>query len=129
MSGATKEAVARDEFDIVAHQLMAGDVEFVLDHPVGAEQQILHRDVLFHGVGSAVEFARAVAAKIERRLAQSLRRDCAEIDAAAAEHGLSFDDCDFLVELRALDRSTLPGRPRADHQKIIVELILRHAGP
>jgi hypothetical protein len=51
---------------------MAGDVDFVLDHPVGAEQQILHRDVLLDGVGSAIEFARAVAAKLERGLAQGL---------------------------------------------------------
>ena len=67
-----KRGRCRDELNIVAHQLVAGHVELVLDHPVGTEQQILHRDVLFHGVGSAVEFSRAVPAKIERRLAQRL---------------------------------------------------------
>ncbi len=115
-----------DELDIIAHQLMAGDVDFVLDHPVGAKQQILHRDVLFDGIGGAVKFPRAIAAKFERRLAQSLGRDRAEIDAAPAEHGASFDDRDFLVELRALDCSALTGRAGTDHQKIIIERVPSH---
>src|SRR6516165_11768074 len=105
---------------------MAGDVDLVFDHPIGAKQQILHRDALFHGVGSAVEFARAVAAEIERRLAQCLRRDRAEVDAASADHGLSFDDRDLLVELRTLDRGTLSGRARADHQKVVIERVFSH---
>src|SRR6516164_4564324 len=121
-----KRGRSSDELDIVAHQLMAGHVELVLDHPVGAEQQILHRDVLFHGVGSAVEFSCAVPAKIERRLAQGLRRYSAEIDAASAEHRLSFDDRDLLIELRTLDCGALPGRPGANHQKIVVESLSGH---
>src|SRR6516162_9451514 len=106
---------------------MASHVEFVLDHAVGAEQQILHRDVFFDGVGSAVEFSRAVPAKIERRLAQGLRRNRAEIDAAAAEHGLSFDDRDFLVELGTLNCGALPSRSGTDHQKIVVESLSGHS--
>jgi len=118
-----------DELDIVAHQLMTGDIDLVLDHPVGAKQQILHRDVLLHGVGSAVEFARAVAAELECGLAQGLRRDRAEIDTAATKHGLALDDGDFLVELGALDRRPLAGRPGADHQQIVVERVSRHTPP
>ena len=117
----------RDQLDIIAPQLVAGDVDLVLDHPVGAKQQILHRDVLFDGIGGAVKFPRTIAAKFERRLAQGLGRDRAEIDAAPAEHGPSFDDRDFLVELGALDRRALPGRPGTDHQKIIVERVPSHA--
>src|SRR6202022_3824082 len=30
-----------DQLDIIPHQLMTGDVDLVLDHPVGAEQQVL----------------------------------------------------------------------------------------
>src|SRR6516165_8927299 len=90
---------------------MASHVEFVLDHAVGAEQQILHRDVFFDGVGSAVEFSRAVPAKIERRLA----------------HGLSFDDRDFLVELGTLNCGALPSRSGTDHQKIVVESLSGHS--
>jgi hypothetical protein len=106
---------------------VAGDVDFVLDHPVGAKQQILHRDVLFHGIGRAVKFARTIAAQLERRLAQGLGRDSAEIDAAPAEDGPAFDDRHLLVELGALDRGSLPGRPGADHQKVVVERVARHA--
>src|SRR6516162_11054757 len=105
---------------------MAGHIELVLDHPVGAEQQILHRDVLLDGVGSAIKFPRAVPAQFKRRLAQGLGRDRAEIDATAAEHGLSFDYRDLLVELRTLDCGALPGRPGANHQKIVVESLSGH---
>src|SRR5215472_16441569 len=122
-----KRGRRRDQFHVIAHQLMASHVEFVLDHAVSAEQQILYRDVFFDGVGSAVEFSRAVSAKIERRLAQGLRRNRAEIDAAAAEDGLSFDDRDLLVELGTLDCGALPSRSGTDHQKIVVESLSGHS--
>ena len=125
--GRGKGRLGRKQFDIVAHQLMAGHVDLVLDHPVGAKQQVLHRDVLLDSVGGAVEFPRAIAAKLERRLAQRLRRDRSQIDAAAAEHGLAFDNRDALVELGALDRGALSGRPGADHQKVVVEEVSGHA--
>jgi len=114
--GANEACRRGDQLDTVAHQLVAGDVDFVLDHPVGAKQQILHRDVLLDGIGGAVKFPRAIPAKFERRLAQRLGRDRAEIDAAPAEHGPSFDDRDFLVELGALDCGALSSRPGTDHQ-------------
>src|SRR5215469_18197969 len=45
-----KASFGRDELDIVAPQLMTHDIDLVLDHPVGADQEILHRDVLLDGV-------------------------------------------------------------------------------
>ena len=100
---------------------MAHHVDFVLDHPIGADQQILDRDVLFDGVGGAIELARAIPGQFEHHLAQGLGRNCAKIDAAPTDHGLPLDHGDFFVELRALDRRPLAGRPGADHQKIVVE--------
>jgi hypothetical protein len=63
------------------------------------------KDVHFcPGAGGGDEWnSPGYAGKIESRLAQSLRRDRAEIDAAAAEDSLSLDDRDPLVELGALD--------------------------
>ena len=87
----------------------------------------MHRDVLLDGVGSAVKFPRAVPAKIERRLAEGLRRNRPEIDAASTKHGLSLDDRDLLIELRALDCGALPAGPGTDHQKIVVERIFGHS--
>ena len=91
----------------------------MLYYAVGAKQQILHRDVLLDGIGSSVKFPRSVTAKFECRLAQGFRGDRAEIDAAPANHGAPLDNRDPLVELGALDRSALSGRPGADHQKIV----------
>jgi hypothetical protein len=125
--GRHKRSCRRDDLDIVAHQLVTADVDFVLDHSICAKQQVLHRNVLLHSVRGAVEFPRAVAAKFEGRLAQRLGRDRSEIDAAPAEHRPSFDDCDFLVELSALDRGALSGRTGADHQKIVVKPVRGHA--
>src|SRR5215469_8734809 len=55
--GSNKGSFRGDELDIVAPQLMAHDVDFMLDHPVGADQEILDRNMLLDGVGDAVEFA------------------------------------------------------------------------
>jgi hypothetical protein len=118
----------RDQLDPVAHQLVAGHVDLVLDDLVGAHQQVLHRDVLLDRVGRAVEFARAVARQLQHRFAQRLRRDCAEVDADPAEHGGALDDRDPLVELCALDRRPLAGRAGADHQEVVV-VALRHRFP
>ncbi len=113
----------------VSHQLMAGDVELVMDHPVGPGQQILNGDVLLHRVGRAIKFPRAIAGQLEDCFAQGFRGDRAEIDAAPAEHGFSLDDRDPLVELGALDGGPLSGWPRADDQEIVIECVLGHALP
>src|ERR1700730_12495697 len=81
---------------------------------------------LLDGVRGAIEFPRAVPAKLECGLAQRLRRDRAEIDAAAAEHGPAFDDRDLLVELGTLDRRALAGCLGSDRQQIVVERVPRH---
>src|SRR5271163_4789770 len=124
-----KGSLRGEQLDIITHQLMASDVEFVIDYPVGPGQQILDCDVLLHRVGGAIKFSRAIAGQLENRLAQSLGRDCAEIDAASANNRFSLDDRDFLVELGALDGGTLTRRPRTDHQEIIIERVLGHALP
>src|SRR5262245_30502714 len=110
-----KRCLRRYQLDIVAHQLVTHDVDFVLDDTVGADQQILYRDVFFDGVGSAVELAGAIAGELEHDLAQGLRRDRAEIDAASADDGFALDDRYPLIELRALDRRALAGRPGTDY--------------
>src|ERR1700756_103402 len=92
------------ELDVVAPQLMTHHIDLMLDHPVGADQEILHRDVLLDGVGGSVEFAGAVPRKLEHNLAKGFGGNGAEVDAAAAQDGFPLDHCDFFVELRTLDR-------------------------
>src|SRR5271169_5508160 len=67
-----KRRLRGEQIDIVAHQLMPGDVEFVMDHPVGPGQQILNRDVLLYRVGRAVKLPGAIAGQLEDRFAQCL---------------------------------------------------------
>ena len=99
---------------------MTSNVDLMLYDLVGADQEVLHRDVLLDRVGGAIEFPRAITRQFENSLAQGLGRDGAEIDADAAEDARALNDGDALVELGTLDGGALAGRTRADHQQIIV---------
>ena len=116
-----KARFGSDQLDVIASQLVAHHVDLMLDHPVGADQEILHRDVLLDRVGGSVEFAGAISGKLEHNLAKGFGGDGAEIDAAAADDGSSLDHSDSFVELRTLDRGALTGWPGTDHQEIVIE--------
>lgn len=53
--GIDKGSRRRKKVDVIAAQLMPCDVDFVPDHLIGAEHQVVDGDVLFDGVGGAVE--------------------------------------------------------------------------
>ena len=118
--GSTNEAVAEISSTWLRSSWWRAMSMLVRDDLVGADQQVLHRDVLLDPVRRAVELARAEAGEVEHRLAQRLRRDGAEIDADAADDRGLLDDRDLLVELGGLDRGALPGRAGADHHEIVV---------
>ena len=109
---------------MVAHQLVACNVDPVLNDLVGAHQQVLNCDVLLDPIRRAVERARAEPGKLEHGLAQGLRRDGAEVDADPADDGGLLDDRHPLVELGALDRGALPGRTGPDHHKIVIVAVI-----
>ena len=108
--GIHKRGFSRDKFDAVALELMADDIEFMLDDVVSAIQQICHRDVLLDGIRCAVEAVLTIPGKMQYRFAQGFAGDGACVDAHAADDRLAFDDCHALVEFCRLDRGALTGR-------------------
>ena len=64
-----------DQFDAVALELMADDVELMLDDMVRAIEQICHGDVLLDGIRRAVETVLAVSGKMQDRFAQGFAGD------------------------------------------------------
>jgi len=115
-----KRAFRGQHFDAVAHQLVARDVNFVADHMVGAEQQVIHRDVLLDGVRRAVHPALAVAGEVQHGLAQRLAGGGPAVDAHPADHGFALDEGHALVQFGSLDRRALSGRAGADHHHVVV---------
>ena len=103
---------------------MSGDVDLVAHHMFGANQQVLHLDILFHGIGLAVETVLAVPGQVKGRLPERLARDGAKVDHDPANHLGSFDEPDPFVKLGGLNRSALSGRTGADHKYVVV--VLRH---
>ena len=63
---------AGEKLDAVALQLMPADLDLVANHVVGAQQQVVHRDVFFDHVRGAVDRALAEAGEMQHRLAQCL---------------------------------------------------------
>src|SRR5690606_2781210 len=113
-----------DDLHPVTLQLVARHVYFVPNDLVCAEQQVGQGDVLLDGVRGAVEAALAIAREVQHGLAQRFAGDGAGVDAHAAHHRLALHDGHALVELGRLDGRPLPGRSRADHQK--VEVVVCH---
>src|SRR5207302_639858 len=50
-----------EHFDAVAHQLVSSHVDFVTNDVLGAEQKVLHGDVLLDRVGGSVKTAESIA--------------------------------------------------------------------
>jgi hypothetical protein len=105
----------------VAHELVAGHVDLMADHVVGAEEQVLHRDVLLDAVRGAVEPLLPVAGEVDHRLAQRLAGDGAGVDAHPAHHRHPLHQPDALAQLGPLDRRALARGAGSDDQQIVVE--------
>src|SRR5437879_6206597 len=89
---------------------------------VGAEQQVLHRNVLFDRVRCAVQASQTIAGQMQHSLPESLARDRASVDAGASHYASAFGHCDSLAEFCGLDGCTLARWARANDQHVVREL-------
>jgi len=109
-----------EDVDVISQQLMACDVDFVVNDLIHAEQEIPHRDVLLDGIGRAVNAAFPIAGQPERRLAQRLARNRAGVDTDATDYRFLLHDRDALFQLRGLNRRPMTGRSRANDEEVVV---------
>jgi hypothetical protein len=121
-----ERGVSGENVDVVAHQLVPGDVDLVADDMVHPKEQIAHRDVLLDGIRRTVDSALAVAGQTKRGFPERLAGDGAGVDADSANDRPLLDDGHPLVELGALKGGTMAGRTRADDEQVVV--ILGHPG-
>ena len=105
-----KRSFGAENFNVIAHQLVARHVHLMADHVVGAEHQVLHGDVLLDGVRRTVQATQPVARQVQGCFTQRLAGDGARVDAHAADHGFALDQCDALVQLGGLNGGALAGR-------------------
>ena len=120
--GVHKGCLGREDVDAVAHQLVPRDVDFRADDVIDAKQQIAHRDVLFDGVGCAVNAPLTIAREPERSLAKRLARNRAGVDADASDDRLLLDDGDAFIEFGRLNRGAVTGRSGTDDQQVVIEM-------
>ena len=109
-----------NDLDVVAQQLVPHDVDLALDHLLGANAQILHRDHFLHAVAVAVRRPLGHAGEVDDHLTEGLRRDRPPVDRDAAELA-PLDEPYAASELRPLDRGLLSGRAGTDDEELVVE--------
>ena len=109
---------AVDDHDAVPAHLVADHLDLAPDHVVAAEEKILHRDLLFQGVGGAVEAPLLETGQVEDRLAEGLGGDRAGVDADAADDLPPFANADPPAELGGLDGGVVPGRAGSDDEDV-----------
>ena len=115
----TNDAVAEQQPDAVAAELLAHHLRLRADHPRGAVHQELDRRALApFGVERVGDVERAPGELVQHRHAQRLRRDRAGVDGDAAEALLALHDGDALAELGGLDGGLLAARARADDEEV-----------
>src|SRR5262245_41399826 len=90
--GTHKRAFGGDHFDVVADQLVASHVDLMAYHPIRAEQEVLHRDVLLDRIRRAVDAAFTISGQVKGGLTERFAGDSARVDAYATDHGFAFDD-------------------------------------
>ena len=83
----------------------------MLNHVLGAEEQVFFGDVLLHRVGVAVKTMLPVSGKVEHRLAQRFAGNGAQVDADTAHHPFAFRNGNLLAQLRRLNGRVVPRRP------------------
>src|SRR5271166_5609095 len=94
-------------------------------HRVGAEDQVLHRDLVFQRIAAPVKRALPQPAEIKDGFAKGLAGNGAGVYADAADGALTLDDGDFLAQLGSTYRRLLSGRPTADHDQVIYAVSAR----
>ena len=116
--GVREGSGAPEESDPVPLHLGADDVDLARDDLVAPEEEVVHRDVVLHGVGHAVDPALGDPEQVEDGFAERLGRDRPRVHADPAHHLAPLADSDLLAELRGLDGCPLPGRTRAEDEEI-----------
>ena len=101
---------------------MADHIDFMTDHWLDAEEQVLKRDPLLDLVRFAVDSVLAIAGEIDDRLADGLAGDSADIDADAAENRTPLDQHNALVQLGALNRGMMARGTRSYNHQIVFEI-------
>src|SRR5579871_3456504 len=111
--------IALVDHHAIAAQLRLDDLDLARHHRVGAEDQVLHRNVFFQRVTPAVEGALAQAAQVQDGFAKGLAGNGAGVYANAADGALALDNGDFLAQLRRADGRLLSCRPAADDDQVV----------
>ena len=125
---ADETAVAADDFDAVAAQLIFKNVHFPLQRHVEPPHQILGGDVLLDPVGAAVETAFTPAGEVEHGLAHGLAGDGAGMHAHSADLGHAVDDGDLAPQFCRLNGGGFARRAAADDDDIVFLHDLLRAG-
>jgi hypothetical protein len=112
--------VAVDQLDAVALELVFDDGVLAFDDLVDAEHEVLDIDAGFEAVSAAVKASLAEAAQVEHGFAEGFGRDCAGVEADAAEVGGLIDDGDALIEFGGFDGRMVAGGAASDYQEIVV---------
>ena len=109
-SSALERSCGGNQLYVVARELVPGYVNLVPNDLIGAEEQVLDRNVLLDGVRDAVEGALAEARQIEYRLSKGLAGNRSGVDADPAKYRPALHQRHALVELGGLNGGTLAGR-------------------
>src|SRR5262249_16394899 len=119
MVGIGEGGNAAEDFDVVAGQLCANDVDLGFHHILPPESKVPHRNLFFDAVVDPVDVLVIEAGQVQHRLAHGFAGNGAGVYADAADPVRFLDDGDELAELGPLDRGTLSCRARPDHYQIV----------
>src|SRR5262249_14205546 len=108
--------------DLVAAQLRLDDFNLAGHDGVGAEDQVLHGNLVFDGVAAAVERALPKSAQIKDRFTASFAGDGAGVYADATNGTFFLNDSDLLAQFGRTDGALLSGRTAADYNEIVLLL-------
>src|SRR6516165_3304117 len=111
--------VALEHSDTISAQLRLDDLDLAGHDGIGAEDQVLHRDLVFDGIAAAVKRALAQAAEVKHCLAKGFARNCAGIDAHATNGALALDHGDLLAHLGGADSGFLSRRAASDDDEVV----------
>ena len=99
---------------------MTGHIDLVLHDVVGADEEVLHLDVLLDRVRLAVHAALSIPGQVHHRFTESLAGDGARIEHDSPNNTGALSDGDPLAQFGGLDRRALPRGAGADREQIIV---------
>src|SRR5712675_2347375 len=112
------------DFDSIARELRANDIDFGFDDVLRAKGKIGHADLILHTVVYAVNILVIEAREMQHRFANGFTGNRSSIDGRATDDFQLFDQRHALAKFRCLNRRALARRPRANDN----EIVLFHSG-